>query len=227
MTSCRRYDVLDPPSLAKDRENGMEARPPRDGPRHDEPETAGHVGQTSADFFRLARAGDAVALGRLFERYLPHLRRWARGRLPSSARDLVDTDDLVQEIAIGTMRRIGEFEPNRPSALMAYLRSAILNRIRDEARRASRHPPGGEPASGELDPAGSPVEHAIGREMKGRYEAALGRLRPEDREAIVARVELGLSYEAVAEALDKPTAAAARMQVARALVRLAQSMGSP
>jgi RNA polymerase sigma-70 factor (ECF subfamily) len=50
------------------------------------------------------------------------------------------------------------------------------------------------------------------------------RLRPEDREAVVARVELGLSHAEVAESLGKPSVAAAHMPVSRALVRLAEEM---
>ena len=56
------------------------------------------------------------------------------------------------------------------------------------------------------------------------YEEALERLKPEDREAIVGRVELGLSYDELALALEKPTADAARKTAQRALVRLAGEM---
>ena len=44
------------------------------------------------------------------------------------------------------------------------------------------------------DPSASPLDRAIGREGVERYEAALGRLRPSDREAIIARFELQQSY---------------------------------
>ena len=65
---------------------------------------------------------------------------------------------------------------------------------------------------------------AIGQEALERYEAALARLRPEDREAIIIRVELGCPYAEVAAALGKPSAAAAHMAVSRALIRLAEEM---
>ena len=48
--------------------------------------------------------------------------------------------------------------------------------------------------------------------------------RPEEREAIIARVELGYSYEELALMLDKPTSDAARKMAQRALVRLAEEM---
>jgi RNA polymerase sigma-70 factor (ECF subfamily) len=56
------------------------------------------------------------------------------------------------------------------------------------------------------------------------YEQALERLKAEEREAIIARVELGYSYEELAAMLDKPTADAARKAAERALVRLAEEM---
>ena len=40
----------------------------------------------------------------LYLRYLAPLRRWARGRLPQWARDMRDTDDLVQDTLLHTLR---------------------------------------------------------------------------------------------------------------------------
>ena len=74
------------------------------------------------------------------------------------------------------------------------------------------------------DAGPSALEHAIGREATEEYEGALGRLRPEDREAIIARVEMGYSYEELARALGKPSPDAARKAAERALVRLAVEM---
>jgi RNA polymerase sigma-70 factor (ECF subfamily) len=73
----------------------------------------------------------------------------------------------------------------------------------------------------------SPLEAAIGIETLERYEGALSRLTDEERDAVVTRVEFGLSYAEVAEALGKPSADAARMAVVRALVKLANEMNLP
>jgi RNA polymerase sigma-70 factor (ECF subfamily) len=163
-------------------------------------------------------------LDRLFARHLKPLQRWASGRLPRWARDLASTDDLVQETLLQTFKRIEDFEPRGVGALQAYLRQAVLNRIRDELRRRARKPQSLELDG--LDVAGdsSPLEEAIGREAVEHYERALERLRPEERDAIIARVELGYSYEELAEALGKPTPDAARKAAQRALVRLAEEM---
>jgi len=57
-----------------------------------------------------------------------------------------------------------------------------------------------------------------------KYERALLKLRPEEREAIVMRLELGCTFDEVAAALGKPTANAARSAVNRAVLRLVQEM---
>jgi RNA polymerase sigma factor (sigma-70 family) len=172
-----------------------------------------------------ARSGDADALNRLFARHLGPLRRWIRGRLPNWARDMADTDDLVQDTLLGTFKRMDAFEVRRVGALQAYLRQAVLNRLRDELRRKGRRPDstdldGVEAAAAES----SPLEEAIGREAVESYERALQRLRPQDREAVIGRVELGYSYDELAEALGKPSADAARKAAERALLRLAEEM---
>ena len=182
--------------------------------------------ESSVHLLDRARGGDAAALDALLARHLPRLRRWATGRLPRWARDIADTQDLVQETLLQTFKRIDRFEPRGEGALGAYLRQAVLNRIRDEYRRAGRRPAPAElDSQAPDDVAASPLDRAIGEETVQRYEAALERLRGEDREAIIARIEMGLTYEELAKLLEKPTANAARMAVERALVRLAAEMG--
>lgn len=171
-----------------------------------------------------ARAGDEAALEQLFARYLRPLRRWASGRLPKWARDMADTQDLVQETLLQTFRKMEGFEFRGEGALQAYLRQALMNRIRDELRRFSRRGAPSALDSQAPDMGPSPLEAAIGRQSAERYERALCRLRVEDREAIVARLELGCSYEELATALGKPSAEAARKAASRALVRLVAEM---
>jgi RNA polymerase sigma factor (sigma-70 family) len=184
---------------------------------HLDPESTFHL-------IERARAGDEQALERLFARHLKPLQRWASGRLPKWARDLADTDDLVQDTLLKTFKRIEGFEPRRVGALQAYLRNAVLNRLRDELRRKGRAPAATNVDDIDLEAAESPLEDAIGREAVETYEQALQQLKPEEREAIIARVELGYSYEELAVALNKPTSDAARKTAQRALVRLAEEM---
>ncbi len=164
------------------------------------------------------------AVERLFARHLKPLQRWASGRLPKWARDLADTDDLVQDALLQTFKRIGDLEAPRVDALQAYLRQAVINRIRDQLRRKGRQPHILDLNDMELESALSPLEEAIGREAVERYQGALRQLKPEEREAIIARVEMDYSFEELAHVLGKPTADAARKATQRALVRLAEEM---
>lgn len=171
-----------------------------------------------------AKAGHPTAIDALFRRCLPGLRRWARGRLPSYARDLCDTHDLVQETLLHTLNCLDTFEPKERGALDAYLRRAVINRIRDEIRRVTRRPAALELVDRHADPAPSPLEAAIGRELGERYQAALARLRAGDRTAIAARLESHCSYREIATLLGKPNANAARVAVSRAVDRLIHEM---
>ena len=102
--------------------------------------------------------------------------------------------------------------------LQAYLRQALMNRVRDYARQAGRRPVTTGLDTGMDPPARSPVEQAVGQQVLDRYEDALSRLRDMDRELVVARVELGLDVDEIAAAFDKPTPAGTRKAVARASV---------
>jgi len=172
-----------------------------------------------------ARGGDAGALDALCARYLPRLQRFAHGRLPTWARGALDTHDLVQETLSHVIQRLGVFDPRHDAAFQAYLRQALLNRLRDEIRRAQRRPTFDELDSEQnVSAEPSPLEQAIGLEALARYEAALQRLKQEERDANIARIEMGCPYSEVAEALGKPSIAAAYMAVSRALMRLAEEM---
>lgn len=171
-----------------------------------------------------AQDGDVAARDRLVERCLPPLRRWARGRLPDCARDGLDTEDLVQDTVMAVLRRLNGFEARHEGALQAYLRQALVNRIRDVMRSKKRRPSRTELPDEVPADQTSPLEQLLGQESMERYEAAIQRLRPSDREAIVGRLELNYSYAELAVALGRPTANAARVAVTRAVVRLAKVM---
>jgi RNA polymerase sigma-70 factor (ECF subfamily) len=180
--------------------------------------------ESSFELLEQAKAGDADALDRLLGRYLPPLRRWASGRLPRWARDLSDTQDLVQDTVMHALKHLMAFRPQHEGALQAYLRQAVRNRIRDEFRRAHRRPAAAELSESLPLSEPSPLERAIGAQAIGRYDAALATLGEDDQAAIIARVELGHSYEEIAQSLGKPSPDAARMTVQRALARLAAEM---
>ena len=167
-----------------------------------------------------ARAGNRLALEALLERCLPPVKRWAHGRLPAHARGALDTGDLVQEAVMHVLARLDKFEPRHVGAMQAYLRMSVVNRIRDEIRRVGRRPEAvellTEPASADT----SPLELAIRGEAYERYRSALTKLRPRDREMVVARVEMQWSVEQITQRFRMTSLDAARVAVSRALKRL-------
>jgi RNA polymerase sigma factor (sigma-70 family) len=170
------------------------------------------------------RAGDREALDTLLRRYVPALRRWAKGRLPPWARDLAETADIVQDTVVRSFRSLDAFEFRHDGALRAYLRQAVLNRIRDECRRVARRPAPGDLLEDLPARELSPLEQAIGRQAVERYESALATLPDEQRQAIVARIEMGFSFQEIAVMLGKSSPDAARMAVSRALLTLAERL---
>ena len=176
-----------------------------------------------------AADGDAGALEALCARYLPRLRSWATRRLPDSARYRMDTEDLVQEVMVGTIQNLENFENDHPHAFLAYLRQGFMRRVGNEVRNArvrrdhareQADQPDTEYASGP-----SPLDEIVGHETLEMYERALEKLGPEEQDLVMARVELGLTYKEIALHTGRPSEDAVRMAARRALLKLAEEMG--
>jgi RNA polymerase sigma-70 factor (ECF subfamily) len=179
----------------------------------------------TTELLRLAKAGDARARELLLARYLPRLSRWAAGRLPRFARSLLDTSDLVQETLLRTLEGLDRVEVRGPGGFQAYVRQAVLNRIRDQVRWAGRRPGSEDVPEMLSDPAPSPLDHAIGVDVIERYERSLATLSDDEQELLHLRLELDFSYEEIAAMTGRPSADAARMAIQRGLRRLAEGMG--
>ena len=175
------------------------------------------------ELLRLAKSGDPQALEALMARYRPRLERWASGRLPPYARSLFDTSDLVQETLLQTLRGLEGIEVRGPGGFQAYVRQAVLNRIRDQIRW-SRRRPGAEVTEGLEDRTPSPLERAVGAELLERYEKALATLKEPERELLHLRIELDFDYAEIMAMTGHPSPDAVRVAVRRALARLAEAM---
>ena len=190
------------------------------GPDPDPPEYS----DSTTTLLTRIQDGDRAARDRLITRYLPRLRRVAQGRVPQSLRSVIDTDDLVQITMIRALEKVATFKKQHDGAFLGYLRMILLNRIRDEVRRATRHQAALQ-VDGLVPSAGrTPLEDAIGAEALEIYEGALATLPSAHADAVAMRIELECSYAEIAEALEITSAGAARMMVTRALVRLAAAI---
>ncbi len=177
------------------------------------------------DQLAAARNGDRAAMNQLFERLAPPLQRWARGRLPGWARGMVSTVDLVQDALMSTYLALDTGQPGSDLAIHAYVRTALKNRLIDQLRKVQRRPELAEMDRTHESMTASPLDAAIGSEALDRYERSLGALSPAEREAVIARIELGLPFSEIATLLGKASDDAARMAVSRAMVKLAEAMG--
>jgi DNA-directed RNA polymerase specialized sigma24 family protein len=124
----------------------------------------------------------------------------------------------------------GSGEPDLSPLRRDATTSRRRSRARSQLRRCVEHwgiSPrfrSGEPTRAAPDAGASPLELAVGLEAVRRYEAALARLRPRDREAVRGRIERQWSYLELAKALRVTKATLARTVVTRALGRLLDAM---
>ncbi len=154
---------------------------------------------------RAARAY-AVPLGRLCMAFVGS---------QAEAEELVQETLLAAQAALPTYRAEGSFR----SWLYAIARRLCARHVEVRARRENRlrlvHDTSRGPDAAEL---------ALDRERAERARAALGRLKPSEREAVMLRYEAELSFGEVAQAMAIDEAAA-RKRVSRALARLREDLG--
>jgi RNA polymerase sigma factor (sigma-70 family) len=166
----------------------------------------------------------SMPLDEAIQSCLPAVRRWAEWRLTPTLRARMDASDLVQEAAVRLLARRDGFRPSHPGGVRAYMCQAVLNMIRDEARRVTRQ-------SRCLNAAGdlacryaSPLEESIVGERRSKYRRALHTLKPRDRGLILARVDEEHSDREIAQQFQFTTTDAARVAVGRAVGRLRRAI---
>ncbi len=154
-----------------------------------------------------AQAGDMKAYDELVTRH--------RGRIYAMIRNMVknETDawDLSQEAFIKAWQALPRFEAK--ARFSTWLYRIAHNAVYDHTRR--RRPEGGGEINDEIfnrdriDPAAvalpsearSPDESMAGDELRRKIEAALDKLSPEHREAVILKDVQGLAYKEIAEVM--------------------------
>ena len=170
-----------------------------------------------------ARGGDQRALDQLLRRHVDRLHALCRRMLGSEA----DAADATQDALIAIARGLaaGRFDGRAAFATWAYRVTA--NACLDELRRRSRRP---EPVADEhLERAGGTdvvPGPAGGVAERLDVEAALTRLPPEFRTAVVLRDLCGLDYAEIAEVLAIPPGTV-RSRIARGRAALVPLLGNP
>ncbi len=181
------------------------------------------------EFVARRRGAHQSSLETMVVECLPSVRRWAHGRLPPAARGSLDTCDLVQEVARRMLSRRTPFDVRHPFAVEGYMRRAVLNLVCDHVRRIRRQPTFAEmPSENVLPPAPSktPLDSILKCEVEAQYRAALERLRPKERDLVVARIERLKSAVEIKRQFGFPSTGATYVAVSRALARLAQEVAA-
>jgi RNA polymerase sigma factor (sigma-70 family) len=164
------------------------------------------------------RGGDGSARRALIERVEPLLKRFARGRLPQLLRHEQDTQDLVQLTWLKVLDKLESIRLERPGDFFAYLRTVLLNALREALRRHGR-----APVDRHADAAGlleSVPADQVALDDWLAYEQALATLNADARVLVQMRFEFGMSFAEIGAEFDE-SPDAVRMRINRALKRMA------
>jgi RNA polymerase sigma-70 factor (ECF subfamily) len=186
----------------------------------------------AAPFFELIRRvrdGDAEASAELARLYEPAVRIAVRARLTNRGlRRVFDSMDICQSVMGNFFVRValGQFELDSPDQLIKLLVTMARNRLTQRARQyqAARRDQRrtvslGEDAFEPSDPAPSPSEVVLGKEL---LESFRSRLSPEERLLVEQRTAGRTWAEIASEVGSSPDAL--RMQLARALDMIAKDL---
>jgi RNA polymerase sigma-70 factor (ECF subfamily) len=187
--------------------------------------------ETFADFMRRIRAGDEEAAVEMVRRYEPLIRREIRLHLEDRRLcRLFDSMDVCQSVLKSFFFRTaaGQYDLDTPEELQRLLVRMARNKLASAARgqhrlrRDQRRAAAGGAArlEGVADAAPTPSQVAAGKELLERFRQALSE---EERQLAELRRE-GLAWADIAARLGG-TAQARRMQLARAVERVARALG--
>jgi RNA polymerase sigma-70 factor, ECF subfamily len=177
---------------------------------------------------RDARAGDAAALGQLYDTYRDRVARFATGRLG----DAEKAEDVTSETFEAVLRNLGAYRAG--TDFEAWLFTIAHRRVADHFRRRFRrreveldeavHPAHRDGLPGPLLVVDGPEETVLAAERRAEVAGAFRRLRADQQEVLALRVLGGLSAAQVGEVLGK-SEGAVRVAQHRALRSLREAMG--
>ena len=139
-------------------------------------------------------------------------------------RSVHDAEDLAQEALVRAYRALSEYDAGRfeELRLRPWLWTILLNLARNRARSRSRRPP---PALlDDADAGARDGDVAAAATATVTVVAALGELRPIEREVVILRYVADLSLDEVAEALGRPLGTV-KSHLHRSLRRLRATLG--
>ncbi|MBX3191749.1 MAG: RNA polymerase sigma factor [Labilithrix sp.] len=169
-----------------------------------------------------ARLGDVAATRRLLEAIGPTVLAVVRAVLGRANRDV---EDVVQDSLVGVVRALPSFRGE--SSVLHFARSIALRRALGHRRADRRAHRDDTVALEELpeeaplrDPGESPAASVLATHRRQAFRALLDDLRPEQAEALLARVVFGCSIEEIAAETGSPhDTVKSRLRLAKSALR--------
>jgi len=186
---------------------------------------------TFTDFVRRIRAGDEGAAAELLRRYEPYIRREVRFRLRDRRLNrLFDSQDICQLVLASFFVRAaaGQYDLDEPGQLLKLLMAMARNKLAVQVRNQQRQrrdnrrlaQDGAEELEAVVASDPSPIQVLAGKEL---LEQVRRRLSDEERCLADLRAE-GHDWPSIAARVGG-TAGARRVQLSRAVERVARQLG--
>jgi RNA polymerase sigma-70 factor (ECF subfamily) len=195
------------------------------------------------ELVRQAINGDSLSLQALLHRYQAPLLAYIRRNLPSSIATAFDPEDVLQDMCVEAVRRISDFKPKGPDAIVRWLMTIARNRMVSLVREVQAQKRGGGiPRQHEADGDSefdavtgllraiavygrTPSRSAIAHELVFVIHRVLEQLSEDQRQAIQLRHIEGLAAKDAAVRMNR-TEGAFHLLCNRGLKELRQELRS-
>lgn len=162
------------------------------------------MNDSDEQLLQLAVDGDTRALGELFSRYVPQLRKMVSSRIDPRVAARIDVSDVIQEVHVEVVRRLGEYSMDSGVTLYHWMRFLTKQKLAEIARRnivAQARDVRREQPLNKFDPANSSIvlaAHLLAKvnspssvvskaEVARLVNEAIGKLDVIDREVLLLR----------------------------------------
>ncbi len=178
-----------------------------------------HDSQSDEEVLSRARAGDAEAFRVIFDREAPGVRRF----LGDLLRDDAAADEGTQETFVRAHQRLGTLEQagKLQGWLFGIARMVFFEQVRRKRRDGPPVDPADEPA--QADRGASPEAVLLSAESNRLLDGALRDLGEDRRAALLMRIDHGLGYGEIADAMGW-TLQKVKNEIHRARLQLRRSL---